>query len=475
MTALILATMLVAQAQAKPAPSAPQRLDGEKGGLDRAMGYARLGRSGEAARLLAGLKSAQAKALRASLIGEDTVQARRRGITRFDPELAQRLAKEALPELKKQAPTDPTSARLLGALSFWGVGTNGDVSLGARWWKYAAEKGDPAAMASLALCYRDGLGVDQDKKAAFTLAKQAADAGHPRGMDLLGEFYSLGELAPKNPVMAASLWEKAAKLGYVDSMMRCADLAFDRAMKALNEGEPTAPTRYFKSYADWLAKAADAGDAQAMLLRADAFRVGLGSAVPLDRALSFRSYSQAAESGLTMPLASLACCLYTGFSVKSNVARADELLKEAVAAAARDGFKDRKALEAVAAAPDTESRKAALLTFLLWNDTDRNDTAEDGQDAALTASTEDAKSKATGTPRKRRYKSQAAQRQANLDMINGMLQGALVADEQAKTAQVQAMTPQPQAGRAHYCGASTLDGTPCTRLVFGPGYCDQHR
>jgi TPR repeat protein len=475
MTALVLATVLVAQAQAKPAPTAAQRLDGEKGGLDRAMGYARLGRSGEAARLLAGLKSAQAKALRASLIGEDTVQARRRGITRFDPELAQRLAKEALPELKTQALTDPTSARLLGALYFWGVGTERDVPLGARWWKYAAERGDPSAMASLALCYRDGLGFDQDKKAAFTLAKKAADAGHPRGMDLLGEFYSLGELAPKNPVMAAALWEKAAKLGYVDSMLRCADLAFDRAMKALHEGEPTAPTRYFKSYADWLAKAADAGDAQAMLVRADAFRVGLGSAVPMDRALSFRSYSQAAESGLTMPLASLACCLYTGFSVRPNADRADELLKEAVTAAARDGFKDRKALEDVAAAPDAESRKAALQTFLLWNDTDRNVTAADEQDAAQTDSTDEAAGKAAGLPRKRRYKSQAAQRQANLNMINGMLQGALIAGEQGRAAQIEAMTPQQPAGRAHYCGASTLDGTPCTRLVFGPGYCDQHR
>jgi TPR repeat protein len=448
---------------------------GEKGGLDQALNFVKLGRTGEAVRLLTDLKSAQAKALRADLIGKDTPEARARGLTRFNPELAQQLGREALPELLKQAKSDTVSSRLLGAIYFWGIGTEPDRPLGFRLWRDAASEGDSGAMATLALCYRDGLGVDQDKESAFDWAKKSSDGGHPRGMNLLAEFYHFGELAPKNPLLASMLWEKSAKLGYIDSMMRCADLAFDRAMKTLRGGNAAAANKYFRSYADWIDKAATA-DALAMLKKGDLYRVGLEPAVPRDQALSFRSYSEAATSELTLPLASLACCLYTGLSVRPNIARADELLKESVAAAARDNFQDRKQLEEIASMPDPESRKEALAAFLQW-DVKKEVRGQEGVGRQEnTAATNDQRSPSFSPPRKRRYKSQAAQRQANINIINGMLQDALIADEQAKAAQYQLMTPgPPRSQQSHYCGAPTLDGTPCQRLVIGPGYCYQHR
>src|SRR5262245_42045946 len=65
---------------------------GEKGGLDFARKALRQGRFGVAERLLTPLNSAQAKATRAALIAKDETRFRRRGLTAFDPQLANRLA-----------------------------------------------------------------------------------------------------------------------------------------------------------------------------------------------------------------------------------------------------------------------------------------------------------------------------------------------------------------------------------------------
>jgi TPR repeat protein len=351
-------------------PMGAEPLYGEKGGLDQAMKFGRLGRLGDALRALADLKSAQAKAMKAGLIGKDTVYLREHGVTDFDPALAQVLGKEAIPELLKQAKSDPLSARLLGALYFWGTGVTADTSAGARLWKSAAERGESGAMTLMALCCRDGLGVEQDKQAAAAWAKKASDAGNPGGMQLLGEFYYFGELVPKNPVLAMQLWEKAADLGHVDSMIRCADLSFERAMKALRATDPNGAKSYFKAFQDRLEKAAGGGDVRAMLRLGDLYRVGLWADAPMDLPASFRFYSQASKSGLTIPLASVAACYYTGVSVKVDRERADALLGEAVKAAARDAREDKVEIEAIASMPDLEARKAALLSFLRWDRVD---------------------------------------------------------------------------------------------------------
>ena len=80
--------------------------------------------------------------------------------------------------------------------------------------------------------------------------------------------------------------------------------------------------------------------------------------------------------------------------------------------------------------------------------------------------------------KKRRYASQEAQRQLNMQMLNQGVQQSLINGAESQAAQYRMMTPQRSQrlqGPSHYCGAPTLDGTPCMRLVDGYGYCYQHR
>jgi hypothetical protein len=79
---------------------------------------------------------------------------------------------------------------------------------------------------------------------------------------------------------------------------------------------------------------------------------------------------------------------------------------------------------------------------------------------------------------KRRYRSQAAERQQVDAMLGQMGRRAFdkAAAEQAET--YRRMTPHSDpdpASQSHRCGAPTLSGYPCQRLVIGYGYCYQHR
>jgi TPR repeat protein len=463
-------------------------LYGEKGGLDIARKLMRQGRLGEGERLLRNLSSAQAKAIRAGLLFDDEAYKRRHGFTSFDPKLAESLAREAMPALQKEARTDLDSAALLGNLYFWGCGAavKQDQKLGFSWWKWAAEKGQPRAMALVALSYRDGTGVGQDKKLAVDWIKRASSGGDLFGTHVLAEFYRFGDLVPKDTSKAARLYEQNAKEGYIDSMVWCADLALDRMMKSLGSSDLTSALRYAKAFESWLRKASEAGDAIATLRMGTLLRTGLAPAVRTDPVESYRNYVQAAKSGLAEPVASLACCHFAGWGCKVDPNRADALLKEAIAAAKRDGEAELLAdLEKVVSKPTAVDRGAELKEVLGWNDSEPEPEAAAPPPVARDSpdyppSSADSSSPARTPPvrpKKRRYASQEAQRLANIEMLGQMTGAAVQAGEEAKAAQYRRMTPGQGTSRgpSHYCGAPTLDGTPCQRLVIGFGYCYQHR
>jgi hypothetical protein len=85
--------------------------------------------------------------------------------------------------------------------------------------------------------------------------------------------------------------------------------------------------------------------------------------------------------------------------------------------------------------------------------------------------------RAYAPPPVRRYRSQEAQRQLNMQLLGQMTQQALENGAADQEYLYRSMTPgSPRArGQSHYCGAPTLKGGPCQRLVIGPGYCWQHQ
>ena len=91
-------------------------------------------------------------------------------------------------------------------------------------YKEAAERGDKAAMRSLANCYVNGKGVDQDDFLAFAWVTKAVKAGNKVALNLLGEFYRFGIGTKKDPQKAIEYY-------------RLSDEAYPHSIGALNLGE----------------------------------------------------------------------------------------------------------------------------------------------------------------------------------------------------------------------------------------------
>jgi TPR repeat protein len=355
---------------------AAEPLYGEKGGFDLAMRAARQGRIGEAEHYLRDLKSAKARVARALMIARDNTIGRQRGITSFDPTGAPQTAKELIPELNKQATSDLDCAAQLGTCIFWGVGAREDKALGFRWWKYAAEHGSAQCMASIALAYRDGIGTDQNKAEAFRWAKNASDAGSGRGMQVLADFYDQGYTVPKNHDLAVQLYEKSAGEGWIDSMLWLGSEALKEIPRALDSGDMDAVLKHARSYVSWTRMGVEAKDSVSMLRLADLYRIGFSPIFSADPKESWPLYKSAAQSGLSRPLANLACCFLVGLGCDPDPRRAESLLKEAVAACDRDGQEELGSLlRLVLAKSSAGDRKRALLEVLDWRDENSNPSA----------------------------------------------------------------------------------------------------
>lgn len=74
-----------------------------------------------------------------------------------------------------------------------------------------AERGNPAAQFSLAVCYRDGTGVAKDNAAALLWAHRAADQGHAEALDFVGSAYLRGSAVKGNSEIALAYFKAAAE------------------------------------------------------------------------------------------------------------------------------------------------------------------------------------------------------------------------------------------------------------------------
>jgi TPR repeat protein len=324
-------------------------------------------------------------------------------------------------------------------------------------------------MCRLSLHFRDGDGVGRDAKQAFAWAKRAADAGDAYGMVILGELYEEGEGIPKNPALASALWEKAAKAGSIAAMRKCANIALERMQKAVGNRDLAAAPRYAKSHEAWIEKASSAGDRDAALILGGLWRIGYPGAIFVDEEGSFRQYLQASDTELPKPLLNLACCFFAGWGCKANEVRADELLSRSLKAAERDEDSDLiESIKRILSEPTAERRGESLKEFLGWTEPKLH---------PAPGETPPPQTSSFSPPRmKRRYASQDAARDEVQSALGQGLQQALQADAAVAAQQRNQMSPQQVSSGSHYCGAPTLDGTPCRRLVAGLyGYWYQHR
>ncbi len=95
-----------------------------------------------------------------------------------------------------------------------------------------AALGQPFAMAGLYYCWRKGLGVERDDDQAFAWAQRAYDSEHPVGMHVLGACYREGIGVGVNKRAADELLDRACEAGSAVSIFFRGNLRLRQAIEA---------------------------------------------------------------------------------------------------------------------------------------------------------------------------------------------------------------------------------------------------
>jgi TPR repeat protein len=98
-----------------------------------------------------------------------------------------------------------------------GRGVPQDFKEALRWFRLAAEQGDPAAQFNLGLMYDEGTGIPQDFKEAARWYRRAAEQGDADARFNLGFMYSKGEGVPQDYKEALRWYRLAADQGDADA------------------------------------------------------------------------------------------------------------------------------------------------------------------------------------------------------------------------------------------------------------------
>ena len=152
----------------------------------------------------------------------------------------------------------------------------------------------PGAAYELGVMFEDGVVGDIDLQAALTYIQAAADKNFPQALFWLGEAYELGILHPSDSqksanVIAATFYEKAARVGSVEAQKRLGDFYAKG-----RDGVPKDPGRAYML----IRLASDMGDAQAQAELGLLHLFGVGTvktpvmAIALFRAASLQGYAK---------------------------------------------------------------------------------------------------------------------------------------------------------------------------------------
>lgn len=135
----------------------------------------------------------------------------------FDERAAGRIPVNTLPvrEYLEELAEDSSRARLLlGIMYYTGVGVQQNYEKAFKWYKAAAEAGEPYGLCNLGYCYYYGRGTEVDDVKAYDCFAQAALLDNPNAMYKLGDMYFYGNHAEENKD-AAVYWYREA-FGHLD-------------------------------------------------------------------------------------------------------------------------------------------------------------------------------------------------------------------------------------------------------------------
>jgi TPR repeat protein len=176
-------------------------------------------------------------------------------------------------------------------------------------------KSDVAAMTLIAEMYRDGSGVKKDPVEAARWYKLAADLGNPQAQFQLAAAALKGEGVREDRKLARSMLEKAAAQGHAGAFYNLGIMAID------------ADIQDFKSAAAYFRKAADGGNMDGAYSLAVLYREGRG--VPQDIKEAARWLRLAADDHIAAAEVELAIMTFNGEGVPKDEAAAAKLFLRA--------------------------------------------------------------------------------------------------------------------------------------------------
>jgi TPR repeat protein len=89
-----------------------------------------------------------------------------------------------------------------------------DFTQAAKWYRQAADHGEPHAQNALAYLYQLGLGVPQSYEEAVKWYRRSAEQGNPNGQSNLAKMFADGTGVPQDSAQAAKLYRQSAEQGW---------------------------------------------------------------------------------------------------------------------------------------------------------------------------------------------------------------------------------------------------------------------
>jgi TPR repeat protein len=212
---------------------------------------------------------------------------------------------------------DPDAQTQMGVFYHNGLGVPRDYAEAMRWYRKAADQGFALAQRNIAILYRYGYGVAQDYAEAMRWNKKAAAQGDALAQNEIGVLYWNGWGVPKDNAEAVHWYSMAANQGYATAQNNIGYLYLHGL--GLRQ-DYTEAMRWFR-------KAAEQGDAYAQYSIGMIHHNGLG--VPRDYAEAMRWYREAADQGFAKAQKNIGILYESGLGVPANLVEARAWMKRA--------------------------------------------------------------------------------------------------------------------------------------------------
>lgn len=154
---------------------------------------------------------------------------------------------------------------------------------------------DPAALSNLGFMYANGLGVLQDNETAVKYYKEAAEKGNPHAQTNLGYMFMHGYGVPKNPTEAVRYFKLAADQGHAEGQLNLGNIYYSGYS---SDGHIVLKQDYGRAL-NYFSLAAQQGHPLAIFNLAQMHHYGLGTQSSCS--LAVQLYKRVAERGLLSP------------------------------------------------------------------------------------------------------------------------------------------------------------------------------